>query len=604
VDAWSCLEVRPGDEAQVLGSQSSPRVFAAVSASGMLVMSAVGRDDCGRAVEVGKAGNRFGPLVEVGGFVFVPNRTTGHTIVVDVAAGQVVADLAVVNAGARLELLAKDGFVFYNDLDGDRAGVIRFDGGVWRKGRSLTKYDESDKGKGILTPAGEEPAKEPPTEDPEGKGGKDPNPPVEEPNQPGGPPPAPPGGPPQPPVPGGPVTLTVEVSGPGSVFAESPAPIGLPAGTECAAQSTCGWRFPDNTPVVLRIPDQVGNATREDVQGCQSESNDGGSLRCELTLTDPRTVRAVFRSPDPPARVLLTASKQGNGVLTATPSGGSQTTCDPNCQLPLDSGTQVTLRASPGPGNEIADWSGVSGCGAGDDVCSFRVDDDLAVTVDFAQTAQLTVNIRGDGDGTVSGQGLSCNGNRCTGTYRDGASVRLTADPDSRSRFSGWSGCSPGGSATCTVELNGDVTATVTFDRVPDTSPPVLRLRGGGVTVTPTSGGRTVNISMGQTTVRLTGTATDTGSDVTRTNILFGFTHAECGNTDGTDSIPIVADGFFKEDPPAASSPDGSVSFTANVDLCGGDHPVLLSAESQYKATATSEGGKSETDTLSIHYTR
>jgi hypothetical protein len=152
VASWSCLEVREGDEAQVLGSATSARVAVAVRETGTLVISAVGRDECGTAVEVGRPGDEFGPLVESGGFVFVPNRSSGETVVVELATGQVVARFDLVKPHSRLDLLAKDGLVFYNDLDGNRAGVIRFDGTRWRKGKNLLKYDPAKPGRNLLGP--------------------------------------------------------------------------------------------------------------------------------------------------------------------------------------------------------------------------------------------------------------------------------------------------------------------------------------------------------------------------------------------------------------------------------------------------------------------
>jgi hypothetical protein len=607
VETWSCLEVRPGDTAQVLGSSVSPRVFAAVRTTGTLVASTVGRDDCDLSVEVGKAGDEFGQLVESGGFVFVPNRTSGRTVVVDTMAGRVAADLAVVKPGSRLELLAKDGFVFYNDLDGDDAGVIKFDGGVWRKGRSLKKYDRSDTGRGILTPDEEkDPAKEPPTQ-PGEKPEKDPPPgPPGENNPPPPPPggPQPPGASPPPPPEGGPVPLTVEVSGGGSVFAENPAPAGLPAGAECAAGSSCLWRYPAGTRVTLRVPESAGGANLTALDGCDSSDSAGGNRTCVLTLNAPRSVRAVFETSQP-VKVILTATRQGNGTLSATPAGGSTTSCDPTCTIDVDAGTRVTLRANPAAGNEVAGWTGVQGCGAGDTTCAFAVNANTPVTVEFAQVARLTVNIAGDGTGTVSGQGLSCGGGTCTGTYRVGTDVSLTASPGQRSSFAGWSGCSPAGSRTCSVTVGGDTSVRVTFDRVPDTTPPNISLSGGGQTVTPTSGSRTINLSGGQTTVRLTARASDDGSDITDTSILAGFMHLECGNVAGTDSQPVIADGFEK---PVRSSSGDTVSYTADVDRCAdfdADFPVLLSAEGYYKARATSEGGTSDnTDALNINYTR
>jgi DNA-binding beta-propeller fold protein YncE len=169
VRSWSCLEVRPDEPVCLLGSATSARVFAAVPATGTLVVSSLQGGDCSTTVVVGERGDDFGPLAEAAGFVFVPNRSTGHIAVVDATAGRVAADLAVVKRDSRLELIAKDGFVFYNDVDGDQAGVIRFEGGEWRAGRGLKKYGAADGGKGLLTPAGGAQENAPPPPDTPGQ---------------------------------------------------------------------------------------------------------------------------------------------------------------------------------------------------------------------------------------------------------------------------------------------------------------------------------------------------------------------------------------------------------------------------------------------------
>jgi hypothetical protein len=157
VPSWSCLDVRAGDDVRLLGSAVSDRVYAVVPATGTLVEAGLGRDDCTASIEVGKPGDSFGPLVQTAGFVLVPDRTSGKTLIVDPAVGQVVADFAVVKPGARFELVAKDGLVFYNDLDGVDAGVIRLDGERWTLGRALRKYNPSNAGAGLLTPSGKVP---------------------------------------------------------------------------------------------------------------------------------------------------------------------------------------------------------------------------------------------------------------------------------------------------------------------------------------------------------------------------------------------------------------------------------------------------------------
>jgi hypothetical protein len=123
---WSCLDVPAGRPPELLGSTALGRVVAAVPATGTLVFAGAGRDDCGRSVPVGRPGDDLGPLVEAAGFILVPNRSTGRTAVVDPRRRRVAATLPVLGAGHRLELLSKDGLVFYNDLDGDRAGVLRW----------------------------------------------------------------------------------------------------------------------------------------------------------------------------------------------------------------------------------------------------------------------------------------------------------------------------------------------------------------------------------------------------------------------------------------------------------------------------------------------
>jgi hypothetical protein len=605
VESWSCLEVRAGDDVQLLGSATSSRVYAAVSGSGMLVSSTVGRDDCGRSVAVGKPGDKFGPLVEASGYVLVPNRTSGRTIVVDMRAGRVAADLAVVKPGSRLELLAKDGFVFYNDIDGDQAGVIRFDAGEWKLGRSLKKYDKSDTGRGILAPGGDKAQpNQPPTELPgkkdQGPSGQEQPPQQQVPPQPPGQPPPPP-----PPPPPGAKSLTVEVVGAGSVTAVDPTPIDQQAGVQCPSNASCVWNYPADTLVVVQAPENVGGAPLRSFDGCQSTESVNGNRRCTLTLSAATTVRATYDDPPPPPKSTLTVTPQGNGTVEATPDGGPTTQCNPECAMEVNTGTRVTMRATPAPDHEIVRWSGVNGCGQ-NSTCVIQVDQDTSVAVEFRQVVQmarLTVTIGGSGDGTVSGQDLRCNGNTCTGNYPVGTDVHLTANPDSRSDFGSWTNCSPANAASCTVTINGNTSVRATFNHVPDTTPPNIRLSGGGVTVTPTSGSRTVNISGGTKSVRLTATGTDTGSTVTKTEILFGFVHGTCENLAGTDTQDFIADGFEN---PVATSNDGSVSFTAKVDFCPDpDFPTLVSADGYWKARATSEGGTSDnTDQLNISYTR
>jgi hypothetical protein len=144
VARWTCFPTTDAPGTQLLGSTTSPRLYAAVPTTGSLEVADLGGGACPATVAVGHPGDRFGPLVEANGYVLVPNETTGKVVAVDVSAGAVREELSVLpTTPSRLELVAKDGLVFYNDLAGERAGVIRFDG-QWTVGPAGEKFRVRD----------------------------------------------------------------------------------------------------------------------------------------------------------------------------------------------------------------------------------------------------------------------------------------------------------------------------------------------------------------------------------------------------------------------------------------------------------------------------
>jgi hypothetical protein len=83
----------------------------------------------------------------------------------------------------------------------------------------------------------------------------------------------------------------------------------------------------------------------------------------------------------------------------------------------------------------------------------------------------LTVTKAGAGTGTVtsSPSGITC-GTDCSQTYAGGTTVALSASPDARMLFRGWSGACAG-TAPCTVIMDASKSVTATF--VPNVLPPV-----------------------------------------------------------------------------------------------------------------------------------
>jgi PASTA domain len=362
VDKWSCLDVRAGDRAQLLGAADLDRVFVAVSDTGQLVASGDGDSNCGQTVRIGQPGDDFGPLVEADGYVFVPNRSTGHTTVVHLAGLRLVADLGVLKSGRGLELLAKDGLVFYNDTLGDEAGVINFDGQRWSRGPTLTKYHAASHGDKILTPAGNAPAhgdqagqirpagngRRPPDE----RQGKVPShQPLPTPTQPD----QPPG---QAPVGVDPGTGVGGGSGPGSPPPGRPPP-GQPAGPGAAidsltwAPSVVVWQRP--VTFTAKVRNAAGGRWAWTVQPV------GGTPTMRSATAGPWTVTLPANSP-PQMQVTLTVTTAAGPVTmtqtfstrAATAPAITDLTCTPDNP---DPGAPVTCTGAEANVGDRAPWS-------------------------------------------------------------------------------------------------------------------------------------------------------------------------------------------------------------------------------------------------------
>jgi phospholipase C len=150
----------------------------------------------------------------------------------------------------------------------------------------------------------------------------------------------------------------------------------------------------------------------------------------------------------------LTVQKAGTGggTVTSTPAGIS---CGVVCTASFDSGTPVTLEATPDANSRFAGWSGAC---SGTSTCTISLAIQTSVTATFGASAppatvQLTVATSGTGTGTVTSvpEGINC-GLTCSAAFPTGTSVLLTATPSAGSTFTGWTGaCS--GTAPCSLTL-------------------------------------------------------------------------------------------------------------------------------------------------------
>jgi PASTA domain/Divergent InlB B-repeat domain len=224
---------------------------------------------------------------------------------------------------------------------------------------------------------------------------------------------------------------------------------GAPAPPPCRWGDYAG-ASPDPTNPCLGWGTTMLTVTAPDVRGTpqwgtQNAAIDTSTGACEIT-----------------AGVVKTGS--GSGTVT---SGTGEIDCGPTCTHQYDTGTPVTLTATPAPGSFFSGWSGAcSGTGE----CDLTMDKAKAVIATFTAVPEtLTVSRAGAGSGSVTSNptGLNC-GASCSSVFSYGTSVALTATPAAGSGFTGWSGdCS--GTGTCIVSMTQARSVTATFSFLPVT---------------------------------------------------------------------------------------------------------------------------------------
>jgi hypothetical protein len=171
----------------------------------------------------------------------------------------------------------------------------------------------------------------------------------------------------------------------------------------------------------------------------------------------------------------VTTGGMGSGWVESTPAGiDCGATADGghgDCAARYDDRTPVTLTAHPEPGFDFTGFD-AAGCQPGTSTCTLTIGSDRRVGATFTRaTRALTVTTEGSGAGRVESSpgGIYCGrtvvgGASCSRQYHAGTVVTLTARPDARSDFGGFSGagCS-GADTTCTVTTDEARSVTATF---------------------------------------------------------------------------------------------------------------------------------------------
>ena len=223
---------------------------------------------------------------------------------------------------------------------------------------------------------------------------------------------------------------------------------------------------------------------------------------CTVTMNSDKTVNAAFVLPN----YTLTVSKGGNGNGTITANGIN---CPGDCTESYASGDGIALTANAAADSTFTGWSGDASGSASPVTVTMNAA--KSVTANFAlKTYTLSVNKNGGGTITSNTGGINC-GNTCSGTFNAGASVQLTATPDTGYVFTGWSGDASGSANPASVTMSGAKTVTANFTQSYTLT--ISKTGNGSVTSNPSgiSCGTTCSATFSPgSTVTLTATA-DTG---------------------------------------------------------------------------------------------
>lgn len=149
-----------------------------------------------------------------------------------------------------------------------------------------------------------------------------------------------------------------------------------------------------------------------------------------------------LRHLEAPQQALSVSFAGGAGTVRSDLPGLS---CTSACTTQWDAGTQVTLGATPGPGQRFIGWSGA--CSG--DVCTVTTSAPVVVRALFGPLAS-TLKVAVAGRGRVVGYGIDCP-TACSTEAGIDQVLTLTPKPAAGWRFAGWTGACQGSKALCRV---------------------------------------------------------------------------------------------------------------------------------------------------------
>src|SRR3989344_4381999 len=165
------------------------------------------------------------------------------------------------------------------------------------------------------------------------------------------------------------------------------------------------------------------------------------------------------------ASTTLTVETQGDGYVSSYPSG---ILCGAACVESYNTGTVMTLTATPTNGASFSGWSGCDE--ENGNICTVVLSSDQKVIATFTGEVKSEYNLRVYRTGSPGvvqtiNREIYC-GSICTydeAKFSAGSTIMLSASANSGYSFTGWSGDCSGSSPTCTVTIDSAKIVTATF---------------------------------------------------------------------------------------------------------------------------------------------
>lgn len=161
----------------------------------------------------------------------------------------------------------------------------------------------------------------------------------------------------------------------------------------------------------------------------------------------------------------------------------------------------------------------------------------------------LTITYSGTGKGSVTGTGLTCDANGCTGSFAPDTSVTITQSPMTGSDFTMWEGAcaSAGTNPQCTLTLTADTTTNAVFTLKQHRLN--IAMAGNGIGMVTGNVGSISCSQNGSTTTGMCSAPIEHGTQVILTqggagsgSSFLGWSGASCSGTGATCTFTIEAD--------------------------------------------------------------